>query len=289
MFERKVRRQTRCHRLSSANSDFSDSSPLKPKLIMNPDSSSRRVCRAALVTNHSTLLATSSTHPEKAFTRLELLAALAALVLIAVVAIPAFAQGKPRSQQAICSNNLRAVGQAVLLFNAENGEKDPWGMPGAGYRNPLGNNAWYHASVLSNNLVHPKVLACPSDSLVRPAIDFSLSPDGGFPQPNYRNAAVSYFWGLDSHSSTPDSVLSGDRNIRYDSLGSSCSTGIAPTAAIFLSQNSPTGWREGLHGPSGNLLLHDGRVEQTSHHTVNRFFRYGIDDNGSVHLLLPRP
>lgn len=286
-------RQTQRHRLFCANPDLSDVSPLKPKLIMNPDSFSRRDCRAALAINPSTLSGTGSTRRETAFTRLELLAVLAALVLIAGVVIPAFAQGKPRSQQAICFNNLRAVGQAVLMFNAEHNQLDPWRelATSGGTRNHpsgLNNNAWFQFAWLSNELANPKILACPSDALARPAKDFSFSPTGGLLSGAHQNNAISYFVGMDSSALVPNSVLSGDRNIRFNDLGGGCSTGVNPVANIFPWQASPSGWRSGLHGPSGNILLHDGRVEQTSDETVNRLFTRESDDNGSIHLQMPR-
>jgi len=261
---------------------------------MNPDSSSRRGCRAALATNHPTLLATSSTRRETAFSRLELLAVLAALALIAGVVLPALAQGKPRSQQAICFNNLRAVGQAVLTFNVEHNQLDPWRestFNGGTFNHPSGlhNNAWFQFASLSNALANPKVLACPSDASARPAKDYSQSPSGGLLSGGYQNNAISYFIGLDSSALLPNSVLSGDRNISYNSLGGGCSSGVNPVAVIFSFGSSPSGWRSGLHGPSGNILLHDGRVEQTSNETVNRLFTRESDDNGSIHFQLPRP
>lgn len=223
-----------------------------------------------------------------AFTFTELLCVAGALALLAGVVLPVLGQSKPRSEQAVCFNNLRGVGQALLQFNAENDQLDPWRAPGFGYDHPGKNNSFIQAYFLSNNLVSAKVLACPSDASARPATDFSLSPQGGFLNAAYRNYAVSYFWGLDSTALNPDSVLSGDRNIRYDGFGA-CSSGINPAATIFLSSPAPTSWRPGLHGPSGNILLHDGRVEQTSDTTVNRLFKSNADDNGSIHLQLPRP
>lgn len=261
---------------------------------MKPNPSSRRFRRAFLTVNSATLSQAGRPDRETAFTRLELLAVLAALALIAGVVIPAFAQGKPRSQQAICFNNLRAVGQAVLLFNAEYNQLDPWRVLAAdgGTRNHpsgLNNNAWFQFWSLSNGLSNPKVLACPSDALARPAKDYSRAPDGGLLSPNHQNNAISYFIGLDSSALVPNSVLSGDRNIKYDSLGSGCSSGVSLVANIFPWQASPTGWRSGLHGPSGNILLHDGRVEQTSNETVNRLFTRESDDNGFIHLQVSRP
>jgi type II secretory pathway pseudopilin PulG len=223
---------------------------------------------------------------ETAFTQLELMAVIAALALLAGVVLPALAQSKPRAQQSICFNNLRMIGQAMLLFNAENGQMDPWRTPGAGYNTPsgLGNNAWFQFAWLSNGLTNPKVLACPSDT-TRPAKDYSFSPDGGLLNANYRNQAISYFTGLDSSVLLPGSVLAGDRNIQFQGFGS-CSTGINPAATINVSPQASTLWLKGLHGPSGNILLHDGRVEETTSQTVSRNFQ-GSDDNGSVHLLIP--
>ncbi len=225
---------------------------------------------------------------ESAFTRLESACVLATLALLAAVTLPALASSKPRSEQAICVNNLRLVGQALLAFNAENNHVDPWRAPGFGYQHQLRGNGFVQASFLSNYLSTPKIFACPSDSRVRAASDFSLSANGGFLNPFYRNAALSYFWGLDSSALLPNSVLSGDTNIRYSGFGA-CSSGVFPAATIPLTGLSPTGWNPGLHGPAGNILLHDGRVEQTTELSVNHLFQKYVDDAGSVHLLLARP
>jgi len=224
---------------------------------------------------------------ETAFTRLELLAVVAALVLLAGVVLPALAQGKPRAQQAICFNNLRMMGQAILLFNAENGQMDPWRTPGVGYNHPLTSNPWFQFSWLSNGLTNPKVLACPSDNSVRPAKDYSFSPDGGYFNANYRNAAISYFAGADSSALLPDSILSGDRNIEFQGL-SPCTigSGIFPTFEAPPQASPLTSWLKGLHAPFGNILLHDGRVEETTSQTIQRNFQRS-DDNTFVHLLIP--
>ena len=287
-------RQTQPGTLPCAHPEWRAPSIAKPISIMKHDSFSRRLRRASLAMNNSTLSQAGRPDRETAFTRLELLAVLAALVLVAGVVLPALAQGKPRSQQAICFNNLRAVGQAVLMFNAEHNQLDPWRelATSGGTRNHpsgLNNNAWFQFAWLSNELANPKILACPSDALARPAKDFSFSPTGGLLSGAYQNNAISYFVGMDSSALVPNSVLSGDRNIRFNDLGGGCSTGVNPVANIFPWQASPSGWRSGLHGPSGNILLHDGRVEQTSDETVNRLFTRESDDNGSIHLQMPRP
>ncbi len=226
-----------------------------------------------------------STDHHQGFTRPELLLVLAALTLLAGLVLPALAQSRPRSLQAICANNLRTLGQAVGLFNAENGA-DPW-RSSWGKASGLAANCWYQYFALSNDLPDPRVLACPSDSRVRPARNYSFEPEGGFLSPSQQNNSVSYAIGLDSSAFRPDSVLSADRNLQYEGYSSGCSSGINPALVINLNGPKPSGWRNDLHGSTGNVLLHDGRIEATSNESVNRFF-YLADDNGSVHFLSPR-
>jgi len=223
-----------------------------------------------------------------AFTRLEVCATLAALGLLATAVAPGLAQNKPRSQQAVCANNLRLIGRAILLFDAEHGQADPWRVPRPPEPPATGieNNPWYQFSTLSNGLPTPRILACPSDTKV-PAKDFSSSPDGGFLNPRFRNASVSYLLGLDSLVAIPDSVLGGDRNIQTQGF-SACSSGLNPVPSIFVNGTQyRTAWTGGLHGDSGNLLFHDGRVEERSSQGLNETFLTPGEDNASYHLLKP--
>src|SRR5262249_59498980 len=68
----------------------------------------------------------NKTAPFEGFTRLELGAVLAGVTLVFLVVVPLVAQSRPRSQLAICLNNLRQVGRAMLSWNAEHGAADPW-------------------------------------------------------------------------------------------------------------------------------------------------------------------
>lgn len=227
----------------------------------------------------------TSTDHHRGFTLPELLLILAVLSLLAGLVLPALAQSRPRSLQAICANNLRTLGQAIGVFNAENGA-DPW-RTSWGKANGLAINCWYQYVALSNDLPDPRVLACPSDSRVRPARNYSFDPDGGLLSPSQQNNSISYAIGLDSSALRPDSVLSADRNLQNAGYSSGCSSGISPALVINLNSQKPSGWQGDLHGSAGNVLLHDGRVEATSNESVNRFF-YLADDSGSVHFLSPR-
>lgn len=233
--------------------------------------------------------ATGASPAESAFSRCDLSVVIATLIVILGVVLPALANSKSRSQQAICVNNLRLVGQGVLLFNLENNQLDPWWARPSGYNPALANNIFYQCSLLSNGVRYPKVFACPSDALVRPATHYGVT-SGGLLHPEHRNAAVSYFWGLDSSALVPDSVLAGDRHIVPNAgLGLGCATGLNPVAGIVRGAATLTRWGSVLHGPAGNILLHDGRVEQSSNETLERLLRVETDDNGSIHLQLPRP
>src|SRR5262245_55096030 len=114
--------------------------------------------------------------PPDAFSRTELVVVCGVVALLASVAIPGLAQAKPRSQQAVCLNNLRIIGTAITTWNSEHANFDPWRYPegGAGSGGgALANNSFIQFSWFSNNLPTARVLACPSDLAKRPADNFS--------------------------------------------------------------------------------------------------------------------
>ncbi len=220
-----------------------------------------------------------------AFSRTDLLMTAGAAAGLACLVAGAAAQSRTRSLPAVCANNLRTLGQSFGLFEADNAGSDPWRAPA--YNNAgLKQNAWYHFALLSNYVSSPQIFACPADT-VRPARDFSSSTDGGFLQLSHLNNSISYMVGLDSSVFKPNSVLAADRNLRCPGGPSPCSSGVNPALTIATGRGVVTGWNAGLHGPSGNLLLRDGRVEETSNESVNRRFN-GEDDNASTHFLSPR-
>jgi type II secretory pathway pseudopilin PulG len=107
----------------------------------------------------------ASRHPrtQDGLTRIELLAILAALALLAAITLPALAGGRPRSETAVCANNLRQLGVAALGYSLENGGRFP---PRAT------TNSWPVA--LAPRIARLEVLRCPAD------------PVGAYPWPtNY--------------------------------------------------------------------------------------------------------
>lgn len=210
---------------------------------------------------------------EQAFTRLELAMLLATLVLLGAIALPVLGGNKPRSEQAICFSNLRQIGHAFHLWANDHGDRNPWITPTAEggtlfIANGLKNKAFFQMAWISNELVTPRILVCPSDRGVGwprgIATDFSrTNVNGGFLAVSFQDNALSYIIGLHSSYEMPRSVLSGDRNLKYESQDSTCSTGVGSAWGI----NNPTFsavWTNSIHFNAGNLLFTDGGVEQLS-------------------------
>lgn len=245
--------------------------------------------KATVLTPHR--IARLGRSPE-AFTRLELAAVLAALTLLAAVAWPVLAQTKPRAQRVTCANNLAWIGRAVHQWGSEHGDRAPVRVPtaeGGANQHPYDGQIWFHFSLMSNELVTPKILACPSDPVARPARDFTSDPWGGFMNASYRNNAVSYMLGLDAFFDFPNAILAGDRNLEWWALSSACSSGVRNAAALNASPlDTRLAWTMNLHPGTGNLLLIDGRVEETSTARLRQVRGQAWDDNGVVHFLIPR-
>ena len=226
--------------------------------------------------------------PERAFTRLELLAVLAVLALLALMVLPALANNKTRSQRLLCVSNLRQIGQAFQLFGNDHDELLPWRVSvanGGTWGSALANNAWFHFSWVSNELRTPVLLVCPRDNK-RVANTWGGSPDGGFLNPRFRNAALSYFAGMDAFPHLPGALVAGDFNVRSNGVGS-CSSGITPV--VVINPAARLGLGLGPHADAGNFLFYDGQVQQLSSEGFIRALDEPnrVDDNGSIHHLIP--
>jgi type II secretory pathway pseudopilin PulG len=243
---------------------------------------------------------TKSSSVAPAFTRLELAAVLAALVLLAALALPVLANNRERSQRVVCVNNLRLVGQATQEWGTDREGKVPWQILASegGTRvvsspappwNGLQNNAWFQWAWMSNELRTPKILACPSDTVKSPARDWSASADGGLLHPAFQNTAVSYLVNLHPFPEHEDALLSGDRNLRGASLSGNCSAGISPVQLLPFTPSPSFGIDPSLHVEAGNFLFSDGRVEELSDRGIVRRLLevYAGIQNKNVHYLKP--
>ena len=224
----------------------------------------------------------------RAFTRIELLSICAALGLLALLVAPSVASNKTDSERFICFNNLRLIGRAVQMWAGDHQQHPPWRtwdrdgglLPSSGNR---AGNAWFDFAYMSNQVLTPNILACPSDVGVVRARDWDE-----FRSVNFRGNAVSYVVGLESVGDLPRSWVSGDRNLRSTFSGGGCSARVNNINGI--SSPSYVAWtNKAVHGESGHILVLDGSVEFTSTPQLRTFFASPqATDNGVAHFLRAR-
>src|SRR4030095_13113051 len=96
--------------------------------------------------------------------------------------------------------NLRQIGIAVRQWSGDHFEDPPWltsvsfggTRPDSGTK---GTGAWAEYLSLSNEMVTPRILVCPSDGLAKIASNWGSGPNG-LVNPGFRQQAVSYLLGL---------------------------------------------------------------------------------------------
>lgn len=228
--------------------------------------------------------------PHGAFTRLEFAALLAALALLAVVALPALAGPRPRSQRVQCANNLRQIVAATQLWGNDHGDRVPWEVAlgdGGTKLHALAVNPWLHFSWLSNGLASPVVLLCPSDT-GRPAQEFSTDPAKGYLHANFANRATSYFLSH-SRNGLASGLMAGDRNLGFDATANGCSTFTTALNLLTRPTTPAFAWNTNLHDRAGNIVRLDGRVDQFSNAELRADIQaMPFDDSGNSHYIAPR-
>src|SRR5436190_5472198 len=132
-----------------------------------------------------------------AFTLIELLVVIAIIAGLASLLLPVLSQGEARARRLQCLNNLKDTGIAFHTFAHDHHDKFPMELASrdggtedfvqSAY---LINGAFYFSyrqfQPLSNDLVTPKLLLCPSDYVRWAATNFG----------SFKNENLSYFVGV---------------------------------------------------------------------------------------------
>src|SRR5215469_5695271 len=190
----------------------------------------------------------------KAFTLVEMLVVMAIIGILAAILLPALSGGQRRAQRLFCENSLQEIGVAFHVFSNDHTGKYPMDVStndggsmefitGGFQAGQIFYTAFRTFQVLSNELVRPQILVCPTD--LREAVS-------NFP--SLQNQHLSYFIGANGTFDKPTSILAGDRNLTTNSVET-------PTI-LEIGPGSRLSWTWEMHQFQGNVVFADGHVDE---------------------------
>jgi hypothetical protein len=130
-----------------------------------------------------------------------------------------------------------------------------------------------HFLAVSNELTSPKVLACTSDTKTTRESDWA----------KLNNSNLSYFVGLDSNETLPQTILSGDRNITGGALASN--------GIVRFSSTNEAGWNQEMHKSAGNIGLGDGSAHQLTGNGLTKQIQSALlsTNVSALRFSIPKP
>ena len=238
----------------------------------------------------------STTNEKAAFTRIELLAVLVALGVLAALALPVLANSTANSQRSECFNNLRQIGRGMRQWAGDHFEEPPWltSVSSGGTRPDSGMKAgaaWAEYISLSNELVTPRILACPADTGAKIAADWNSGPNALL-NATFRQQSISYLLGLHANSIRVQALVAADFNLRLPGSAANCGPAAVNNASainttVGVPTLGPVQWTNGPHSAAaGHLLVVDGSVTfLDSTGLAKALTTWNSTDSGTHHLL----
>lgn len=197
-----------------------------------------------------------SSNPKKhGLTIIEVLVIMFALVLLAMLIVPALISAKQKAAKIQCANNLMQTSFAFHIWEGEHNDKYPMNASvtnGPEFIPPTAVNAEAVFQVMSNELSTPFVLICPADKRCQMAVSFNSL---------LTSSNISYFVNLDATEANPQNFLCGDDN--FEIGGIPVKSGI-----LEIRSNTPIAWSSERHGRSANVAIADGSVQGMNNLTL---------------------
>jgi len=238
---------------------------------------------------------------KSAFTLIELLVVIAIIAILAGLLIPALAKAKTKARRTQCISNLKQLATAYQMWLHDYDDRFPWMVDKREGGTSGGSNTSQHYAGLSNYLMSPKVLACPTLDKYRPAaisfysmIELNISYGIGTDARVTMDASTGNQGAGASGGQTMTSIDFDVSSREGSDEMASCSRAGNLQVVRFSGGGYGNGdsytavWSKTNHVASGNLGLVDGTVVPCDVAGLRRQLSLSLDNGNDSHLLKPK-